>query len=245
LTFAPGREDNFAGSQMLEELKKQVCAANLKLVAEGLVVQTWGNASGIDRARGIVVIKPSGVPYGGMKPDHMVALSLETGNIVDGYLKPSSDTPTHLELYRAFKGIGGVVHTHSLFATAWAQARKNIPSYGTTQADYWHGEVPCTRALTPAEIKTDYEKNTGLVIVETFKKINPLEHPAVLVASHGPFTWGVNVDDAVHNAAILEFIARLAGETLRINPKIQPMPSALLDKHFLRKHGSKAYYGQK
>ncbi|MGH7977235.1 MAG: L-ribulose-5-phosphate 4-epimerase AraD [Limisphaerales bacterium] len=230
---------------MLEELKKQVCAANLKLAAEGLAVQTWGNASGIDRARGLVVIKPSGVPYKDMKPQHMVAVSLETGKIVDGYLKPSSDTPTHLELYRAFKNIGGVVHAHSLFATAWAQALKRIPSYGTTQADYWHGEVPCTRALKPAEIKNDYEKNTGLVIVETFKKINPLEHPAVLVASHGPFTWGGNIGDAVRNAAILEFIARLASETLRINPKTQPMPLALLDKHFLRKHGPKAYYGQK
>jgi L-ribulose-5-phosphate 4-epimerase len=230
---------------MLEELKKQVCAANLNLVAKGLVVQTWGNVSGIDRVRGLVVIKPSGVPYGGMKPDHMVAVSLETGKVVDGFLKPSSDTPTHLELYRAFKEVGGVVHTHSLFATAWAQARETIPSYGTTQADYWHGDVPCTRAMTPAEIKDDYEKNTGLVIVETFKKLKPLEHPAVLVANHGPFTWGRSVDDAVHNAEILEFIARLASETLRINPKTQPMPAPLLDKHFLRKHGSKAYYGQK
>jgi L-ribulose-5-phosphate 4-epimerase len=230
---------------MLEELKEQVCAANLKLVAEKLVVQTWGNGSGIDRVRGLVVIKPSGVPYDNMKPQHMVVVSLETGKVVDGYLKPSSDTATHLELYRAFKGIGGVVHTHSLYATAWAQARKTIPSYGTTQADYWHGEVPCTRAMTPIEIKNDYEKNTGCVIVETFKKLNPLEHPAVLVASHGPFTWGKNVDDAVHNAEVLEFVARLASETLRVNPKTKPMPSVLLEKHFLRKHGAKAYYGQK
>jgi L-ribulose-5-phosphate 4-epimerase len=230
---------------MLEELKTQVCAANLKLVAEGLVVQTWGNASGIDRARGLVVIKPSGVPYDNMKPQHMVVMSLDAGKVVDGYLKPSSDTATHLELYRAFKEIGGVVHTHSLYATAWAQAGRGIPSYGTTQADYWHGDVPCTRALTPAEIRSDYEKNTGLVIVKTFKKMNPLEHPAVLVASHGPFTWGKNVDDAVHNAAVLEFVARLASETLHINPKTKPVPSTLLDKHFLRKHGSKAYYGQK
>jgi len=230
---------------MLEELKEQVCAANLKLVAEKLVVQTWGNASGIDRVRGLVVIKPSGVPYDNMKPQHMVVVSLETGKVVDGYLKPSSDTATHLELYRAFEGIGGVVHTHSLYATAWAQARKPIPSYGTTQADYWHGEVPCTRAMTPAEIKNDYEANTGHVIVETFKKMNPLEHPAVLVASHGPFTWGKDVDDAVHNASVLEFVARLAGETLRLNPKTKPMQPVLLDKHFLRKHGPKAYYGQK
>jgi L-ribulose-5-phosphate 4-epimerase len=230
---------------MLDELKQQVCAANLKLVADGLVTQTWGNASAIDRSQGLVVIKPSGVPYDGMKPQHMVVVSLDNGKMVDGYLKPSSDTATHLELYRAFKNIGGIVHTHSLYATAWAQARKNIPAYGTTQADYWYGEVPCTRALTPAEIKSDYEKNTGSVIVKTFKKLNPLEHPAVLVASHGPFTWGKDVDAAVHNASVLEFIARLASETLRLNPKTKPMPSALLDKHFLRKHGSKAYYGQK
>jgi L-ribulose-5-phosphate 4-epimerase len=230
---------------MLEELKQQVCEANLKLVAEGLVVQTWGNASGIDRARGLVVIKPSGVPYDGMKPQHMVVISLESGGVVDGYLKPSLDTPTHLELYRAFPKIGGVVHTHSLYATAWAQAGRGIPSFGTTQADYWYGEVPCTRALTAAEIKNDYEKNTGLVIAKLFKKLNPLEHPAVLVASHGPFTWGKNVDDAIHNAAVLEFIARLASETLRINPKTKPVHPVLLDKHFLRKNGAKAYYGQK
>jgi L-ribulose-5-phosphate 4-epimerase len=230
---------------MLEELKQQVCAANLKLVAEGLVVQTWGNASGIDRARGLVVIKPSGVPYDGMKPQHMVVISLESGRAVDGYLKPSLDTPTHLELYRAFPKIGGVVHTHSLYATAWAQAGRGIPSYGTTQADYWYGKVPCTRALTAAEIKNDYEKNTGVVIAKLFKKLNPLEHPAVLVASHGPFTWGKNVDDAIHNAAVLEFIARLASETLRINPKTKPVHPVLLDKHFLRKNGAKAYYGQK
>jgi L-ribulose-5-phosphate 4-epimerase len=230
---------------MLDELKQQVCVANLKLVVEGLVVQMWGNASGIDRASGRVVIKPSGVPYDDMKPQHMVVISLETGKVVDGYLKPSSDTATHLELYRAFKNIGGIVHTHSLYATAWAQARKSILSYGTTQADYWHGDVLCTRALTPAEIKNDYEKNTGRVIVETFKKMNPLEHPAVLVASHGPFTWGKDVNDAVHNAEVLEFVARLASETLRINPKTKPPPSVLRDKHFLRKHGTKAYYGQK
>jgi L-ribulose-5-phosphate 4-epimerase len=232
---------------MLEELKQQVCAANLDLVKEGLVIQTWGNASDIDRERGLVVIKPSGVPYASMKPQHMVVISLETGKVVDGYLKPSSDTPTHLVLYRAFPKIGGVVHTHSLFATAWAQAQRTIPAYGTTQADYWYGEVSCTRAMKPAEIKTDYETNTGHVIVETFKKLklDPMQHPAVLVASHGPFTWGKDVHDAVHNASVLEFVARLAGETLRLNPKTKPMPSVLLDKHFLRKHGPKAYYGQK
>ena len=230
---------------MLEDLKAEVCKANLDLVAEGLVIQTWGNASGIDRARGLMAIKPSGVPYEGMKPEHMVLVSLADGKVVEGKLKPSSDTPTHLELYRAFKEIGGVVHTHSLYATAWAQAKRKIPSYGTTQADYWYGEVPCTRLMTPKEIKSDYEKNTGTVIVETFKKLNPLEHPAVLVASHGPFTWGKTPADAIHNASVLEFIARLASETLRINPKTKPMQPGLLDKHFLRKHGSKAYYGQR
>jgi len=230
---------------MLEELKRQVCEANLDLVKEGLVIQTWGNASGIDRVQGLVAIKPSGVPYASMKPQHMVVVSLETGEVVDGYLKPSSDTPTHLLLYRAFPKIGGIVHTHSLHATAWAQARRAIPAYGTTQADYWYGDVPCTRLLTPREIKTDYELNTGRVIIETFKRMDPLQHPAILVASHGPFAWGANVGEAVHNAIALEFIARLAGETLRLNPKTKPMPSVLLDKHFLRKHGPKASYGQK
>jgi L-ribulose-5-phosphate 4-epimerase len=230
---------------MLEELKRQVCEANLDLVKEGLVIQTWGNASGIDRGRGLVAIKPSGVPYASMKPQHMVVVSLETGKVVDGYLKPSSDTATHLVLYRAFPKIGGIVHTHSLHATAWAQARQGIPSYGTTQADYWYGDVPCTRLLAPREIKGDYEANTGRVIVETFKKLDPMQHPAVLVANHGPFAWGTSVEDAVHNAVVLEFIAQLAAETLRLNPKIRPMQPALLDKHFLRKHGPKAYYGQK
>jgi L-ribulose-5-phosphate 4-epimerase len=230
---------------MLDQLKRDVCRTNLDLVKEGLVIQTWGNASGIDRARGLVVIKPSGVSYGRMKPADMVVVSLKTGRVVEGRLKPSSDTPTHLVLYRAFPEIGGVVHTHSLQATAWAQARKKIPAYGTTQADYWFGEVPCTRALTPREIKGDYETNTGHVIIESFKKLNPLEHPAVLVAGHGPFTWGRDVDDAVHNAVVLEFVARLASETLRINPQTKPMESALLQKHFLRKHGKNAYYGQK
>jgi len=230
---------------MLEEIKKQVCEANLQLVAAGLVIQTWGNASAVIRELGVLVIKPSGVPYSGMKPEHMVVVSLATGQAVAGSLKPSSDTPTHLELYRAFPDVGGVVHTHSLYATAWAQACRKIPSYGTTQADYWYGEVPCTRALTPAEIQSDYEKNTGAVIIETFQTLKPLEHPAVLVASHGPFTWGPDVAAAVRNAEILEFVARLASETLRLNPATPPMASALLDKHFLRKHGQQAYYGQK
>lgn len=232
---------------MFKKLKAEVCQANLDLVAEGLVIQTWGNASAVDRAKGIMVIKPSGVPYSEMKPQHMVCVSLSTGQVVEGKLKPSSDTPTHLVLYRQFAGIGGVVHTHSLFATAWAQACKPLLAYGTTQADYWYGDVPCTRLLKPAEIKKDYEANTGEVIVETFKKLkfDPQQHPAVLVASHGPFTWGKDVHDAVHNAAVLEFIAKLNSETLRINPKIKPMQGVLLDKHFLRKHGPGAYYGQK
>ena len=231
---------------MLEKLKAEVCKANLDLVAEGLVIQTWGNASGVDRASGVMVIKPSGVPYSEMKPEHMVCVSLETNKVVEGTLKPSSDTDTHLLLYRAFPKIGGVVHTHSLFATSWAQACKPLLAYGTTQADYWYGDVPVTRKLTPAEIKNDYEANTGKVIIETFKKLkyDPMQHPAVLVASHGPFTWGKDPHDAVHNASVLEFIARLNSETLRINPKIKPMQSVLLDKHFMRKHGPKATYGQ-
>jgi L-ribulose-5-phosphate 4-epimerase len=232
---------------MLEKLKSAVCRANLDLVRKGLVIETWGNASGVDRARGLMVIKPSGVPYAGMKPKHMVVVSLATGKVVAGNLKPSSDTDTHLALYRSFPKIGGVVHTHSLFATAWAQAQRGLPSYGTTQADYWYGDVPCTRLLKPAEIKTDYEANTGKVIVETFQKLkfDPRQHPAVLVASHGPFTWGKDVADAVHNAGMLEFIAQLASETLKINPQLKPMQLVLLDKHYLRKHGPKATYGQK
>jgi len=231
---------------MLDNLKAEVCKVNLDLVAEGLVIQTWGNASAVDRASGVMVIKPSGVPYSEMKPEHMVCVSLETNKVVEGSLKPSSDTDTHLILYRAFPKIGGVVHTHSLFATSWAQACKPLLAYGTTQADYWYGDVPCTRKLTPAEIKKDYEANTGQVIVETFKKLkyDPMQHPAVLVASHGPFTWGKDAHDAVHNASVLEFIAKLNSETLRINPKIKPMQSVLLDKHFMRKHGPKATYGQ-
>jgi L-ribulose-5-phosphate 4-epimerase len=231
---------------MLDQLKKDVCQANLDLVKEGLVIQTWGNVSGIDRERSLIVIKPSGVPYDGMAPKHMVVVSLKTGEVVEGKLKPSSDTPTHLVLYRAFPEIGGVVHTHSLYATAWSQACQGLPAYGTTQADYWYGDVPCTRKMKPAEIQQDYEANTGEVIVATFRnlKFDPMQHPAVLVASHGPFTWGKDAHGAVHNAVVLEFIARLNSETLRINPKTPPMQSVLLDKHFLRKHGPKAYYGQ-
>ena len=229
---------------MLETLKREVCQANLDLVKAGLVIQTWGNASGIDRQRGLVVIKPSGVPYTGMTPRQMVVVSLQSGKVVEGRLKPSSDTATHLVLYRAFPGIGGIVHTHSLYATAWAQAKKDLPSYGTTQADYCYGDVPCTRVLTADEIHADYEANTGRVIIERFKKLDPMQHPAVLVASHGPFAWGKDVADAVHNAVVLEFVARLASETLRLNPKLKPVQSALLGKHFLRKHGANASYGQ-
>jgi L-ribulose-5-phosphate 4-epimerase len=229
---------------MLEALKRHVCQANLDLVKAGLVIQTWGNASGIDRRRGLVVIKPSGVPYDRMAPRHMVVVSLRSGQVVEGALKPSSDTATHLVLYRAFPGIGGVVHSHSLYATAWAQAQRNLPCLGTTQADFCHGAVPCTRPLASTELRADYEASTGRVIVERFKKLNPLHYPAVLVASHGPFAWGKHVADAVHNAVTLEFIARLASETLRLNPKVRPLQPALLDKHFLRKHGPKATYGQ-
>lgn len=229
---------------MLEALKKQVCEANLRLVAEGLVVQTWGNVSGIDRQQGLVVIKPSGLAYEGMKPGHMVVVSLKTGKLVEGDLKPSSDTPTHLELYRAFPAIGGVVHTHSLFATAWAQARREIPALGTTHADYFYGTVPCTRLLTGKEISGDYEVNTGRVIVERFANLDSAAFPGVLVASHGPFTWGKSAAAAVDNAVVLEFISRLASETLRIAPVTKAVPGGLLDKHYLRKHGTNAYYGQ-
>jgi L-ribulose-5-phosphate 4-epimerase len=230
---------------MLENLKKEVCAANLELVKEGLVIQTWGNVSGIDRAKGLVVIKPSGVPYAEMKPAHMVVVSLETGKVVEGKLRPSSDTPTHLVLYRAFQAIGGVVHTHSLFATAWAQTGRDVPALGTTHADYFYGPIPTTRLMTKAEIQGEYEAQTGDVIVETFEKRDPMSCPAVLVASHGPFTWGKTAHDAVHNAVVLENVVRLAGETFRVAPNVKPMQRVLLDKHFFRKHGAGAYYGQK
>lgn len=230
---------------MLEELKRQVHEANLKLVAEGLVTQTFGNASAIDRISDIVVIKPSGVPYEEMTPERMVLVLLKTGQVVEGKLNPSSDTPTHLVLYRRLKSLGGIAHTHSLFATAWAQARLDIPALGTTHADYFHGPVPCTRLLTTEEIQSDYESNTGNVIAERFAKLDPLAVPAVLVAGHGPFTWGQTVAQAVESAIALECVARLASETVRVNPGIKPMPRPLLDKHFLRKHGPDAYYGQK
>jgi len=231
---------------MLEHLKKTVCDANLKLVEEGLVMHTFGNVSGVDRKSGNIVIKPSGVEYDVMKPEHMVVVSLATGQVVEGKLRPSSDTATHLELYRAFAEIGGVVHTHSAFAASWAQAHRDLPAYGTTHADYFHGSVPCTRPLTDAEIQDAYETNTGLVIVERFTEasINPCHVPAVLVAGHGPFTWGRDALDAVHNAAILEYLAGMASQTERTNAKVQPMSQTLLDKHFFRKHGPGSYYGQ-
>jgi len=229
---------------MLEKLKKEVWKANLDLVANGLAIQTWGNVSGIDRERGLMVIKPSGVPYDSMKPSHMVVVSLSTAKVVEGRLKPSSDTTTHLVLYRAFQGIGGIVHTHSLFATAWAQALREIPALGTTHADYFHGPVPCTRLLAQREIQTAYEAHTGDLIVERFAKLDVLDFPGVLVASHGPFAWGRSAAKAVENAAVLEHLARLASETLRINPAARAMQPALLAKHFFRKHGAGAYYGQ-
>ena len=229
---------------MLSELKKRVWRANLDLVKEGLVIHTWGNASGIDRSQGLVVIKPSGGPYAVMQPTHMVVVELDSGRVVEGKLKPSSDTATHLVLYRAFEGIGGIVHTHSLHATAWAQTGRPVPALGTTHADYFHGPIPCTRLLQRREIEDDYEANTGEVIVETFAQRDPLSCPAVLVASHGPFAWGESVEDAVHHAAVLEHLVKLAGETLRVSPGTRRMQQVLLDKHFFRKHGPGAYYGQ-
>ncbi|MBT3199861.1 MAG: L-ribulose-5-phosphate 4-epimerase AraD [Phycisphaerales bacterium] len=231
---------------MLETLKKQVCDANLKLVAQGLVVQTFGNVSGIDRQQGLVVIKPSGVSYDQMHPKQMVVVSLADGSLVEGDLRPSSDTPTHLELYRAFDGIGGVVHTHSVFATSWAQAHRKIEAIGTTHADYFYGPVPCTRPMRSEEIDHHYEANTGKVIVEHFTEndLDPDEVPGVLVASHGPFTWGDTPDGAVDCAVILEYIARLAAETVKLNPYPGRISDELMNRHFLRKHGAGKYYGQ-
>ncbi len=229
---------------MLEALKEDVCRANLRLVEEQLVIHTWGNVSGIDREQGLVVIKPSGVPYEGMGPKHMVVVSLDTGEKIEGDYRPSSDTPTHLELYRAFADIGGAVHTHSLYASAWAQARREIPPLGTTHADYFYGPIPLTRQMTEAEIKQAYEVNTGKVIVERFADLDPMEMPAVLVVNHGPFAWGRSPDDAVDNAVYLECVARMASEALRVDPNVESMPQALLDKHYLRKHGPDRYYGQ-
>lgn len=227
---------------MLEHLKEQVFQANLDLVKYGLVIFTWGNVSGIDREKGFVVIKPSGVSYDKMKPKDMVVLNLY-GQVVEGTLKPSSDTPTHLVLYRQFPEIGGVVHTHSEWATSWAQAGRAIPALGTTHADYFFGEIPCTRKMTKAEIEGDYELETGKVIVETFRDINPGQVPGVLVNNHGPFTWGANAGEAVHNAVVMDEVAKMAFRTLVLNSETT-MSQDLLNKHFLRKHGKNAYYGQ-
>ena len=228
---------------MLEELKQAVYEANMQLPAHGLVTFTWGNASGIDRARGLVVIKPSGVDYETMTADDMVVVDLKTGERVEGRYKASSDTPTHLELYRAFPEIGGIVHTHSRWATCWAQAGRAIPAYGTTQGDYFYGAVPCTRPMTAEEIGGAYEAETGKVIIETFADKAPGEIPGVLVYSHGPFTWGRDAAEAVHNAVVLEEVAMMAVYTEQLGGQTA-MQQALLDKHFLRKHGKNAYYGQ-
>lgn len=229
---------------MLEQLKEQVFRANLLLPKHGLVTFTWGNVSGIDRAQGLMVIKPSGVSYEDMKTEDMVVVELETGKKVEGKLKPSSDTPTHLELYKAFPNVGGVVHTHSRWATAFAQAGRGIAALGTTHGDYFYGEIPCTRKMTPAEIQGEYEKETGLVIKETFAEKDPDAVPAVLVYSHGPFAWGKDPMDAVHNAVVLEEVAFMNFHAMTLAPGIPPMQRELLDKHYLRKHGKNAYYGQ-
>lgn len=231
---------------MLERLKEEVLAANLDLPRYGLVTFTWGNVSAIDRERGLMVIKPSGVEYEVMTANDMVVVELASGRVVEGAKKPSSDTPTHLELYKAFPAIGGVVHTHSRHATTWAQAGRDLPAFGTTQADYFYGPVPCTRAMTPAEIQGEYEKDTGTVIIETFRQrgLDPNAVPAVLVQSHGPFVWGTDAHNAVHNAVVLEEVAYMNLFSLLLNPQLGPMSSALLDKHYLRKHGKNAYYGQ-
>ena len=230
---------------MLEELKEAVWKANLQLPKLGLVTFTWGNVSGIDRERGLVVIKPSGVEYDVMTPEDMVVVSLATGERVEGRWKPSSDTPTHLVLYRAFPDCGGIVHTHSRWATSFAQAGLGIQPLGTTQGDYFYGEIPCTREMTPAEIAGAYEEETGNVIVETFANQNPAQIPAVLVHSHGPFTWGCDAAEAVHNAAVLEEVAFMNFHSLQLNPGQTRLQQELLDKHYLRKHGKNAYYGQK
>ncbi|MFQ3228907.1 L-ribulose-5-phosphate 4-epimerase [Reinekea sp.] len=228
----------------LSELKEQVFKANLAIVRHGLVTFTWGNVSGIDRDTGLWVIKPSGVPYENMTANDMVVLDLE-GRVVDGEYKPSSDTPTHLELYRTFPEIGGIVHTHSSTATSWAQAGKSIPALGTTHADYFFGDIPCARALTDEEINGDYEANTGKVIIETMGNVPPLSIPGMLVREHAPFAWGKDADNAVHNAVVIEEVANMALKTLAINPAVAQINPTLLNKHYLRKHGKNAYYGQK
>lgn len=230
-----------------EALKEEVWRANLGLVKAGLVILTWGNASGVDRAAGVVAIKPSGVDYDTLRPEHIVVLELETGRVVEGRANPSSDTPTHLELYRAFPTLGGVIHTHSKYATSYAQAMREIPCYGTTHADQFYGAVPVTRPMSEEEIRTDYELNTGRVIIERFVtgRIDPLQTPGVLVANHGPFSWGATTAKALENAIVLEAVAEMGIHTSMLNAQIKAIPQALLDKHFLRKHGPGAYYGQR
>ncbi|WP_321995014.1 L-ribulose-5-phosphate 4-epimerase [Clostridium butyricum] len=228
---------------MLEELKKKVYEANMELQRKGLVIYTWGNVSGIDREKGLVVIKPSGVDYDTMKAEDMVILDLD-GNIIEGKYKPSTDTPTHLVLYNTYPNIGGVVHTHSEWATTFAQAGISIPAFGTTHADYFYGDIPCTRDLTENEINGEYEKETGNVIVETIGEKNPLEIPAIIVKNHGPFTWGKDPDNAVYNAVVLDKVAEMAYKTMTLNRSIESVNQILLDKHYLRKHGVNAYYGQ-
>ena len=227
---------------MLKSLKEEVFEANLELVKYGLVIFTWGNVSAINREKGLVVIKPSGVSYDAMKASDMVVVDLD-GKVVDGKLKPSSDTSTHLELYKSFVEIGGVVHTHSTYATAWAQAGLDIPIVGTTQADYFYGDIPCTRDMSSTEIEAAYEKDTGTVIIERFKGINPVHVPGVIVKNHGPFTWGKNAHDAVHNSVVLEQVAKMAFIAKSVNPTMT-MNNHLTEKHFNRKHGANAYYGQ-
>lgn len=228
---------------MLEQLKEKVCKANLDLVKHGLVIFTWGNVSAIDRESGLVVIKPSGVSYDNMKPSDMVVVDLD-GNVVEGDLRPSSDTPTHLVLYKAFREIGGVVHIHSTYATAWAQAGKDIPNIGTTHADYFHDAIPCTADMTKEEVQGAYELETGNVIVKRFEGINPVHTPGVLVKNHGPFSWGKGADEAVHNAVVMEQVAKMAFIAFSVNPELTMNP-LLVEKHFSRKHGPDAYYGQK
>lgn len=231
---------------MLETLKRQVCKANIELQTRGLITYTWGNVSGIDRRRNLVVIKPSGVDYDELTPEKMVVVDLD-GNKIEGDLSPSSDTATHLELYKKYPSIGGITHTHSNNATSWAQSGRNIPFFGTTHADYFHGDIPCTRMMTPEEIQGEYEKNTGLVIIETLEKngTDPEEMPAILCFAHGPFTWGKDADEAVHNAVVLEEVAEMALKTVILSPDAAAAPQVLADKHYFRKHGENAYYGQK
>jgi len=228
----------------MQQLKQQVLAANLDLPRYGLVTFTWGNVSAIDRARGLVAIKPSGVSYDALKVDDIVIVDLQ-GDVVEGTLRPSSDTATHLALYRRYPSLGGVVHTHSTHATAWAQAGLAIPALGTTHADYFLGDIPCTRALTEQEVQGEYELNTGRVIIETLKEGEPLHTPGVVVYQHGPFAWGKDAHDAVHNAVVMEEVARMAWMARSINPGLKPIDGYLMDKHFMRKHGAHAYYGQK